>query len=595
MSKKKQKKKLATVTPSVPLIPVFRYRDHWLPLAVLFFFGLILYIQSASFDYVLDDKMVIVQNQFTQKGFDGISDIFKYESFRGFFGEQTDLLEGDRYRPLSIASFAVEQEITGGNKFISHLINILLYALTGLFIFRVLIEIFPSKPGGKWYLTIPFLASMIYLAHPLHTEVVANIKGRDEIFALIGELACLLFSFKYAATSRNRYLLFSFISIFLACLSKEGAITFLAVVPLTMYFFTRLTGWKIFLVTLPVLAGVLFYLAMRLNAIGYLLDDKVVTDLMNNPFYGLNFGQKTATVFYTLLLYLKLHLVPIPLTHDYYPYQVPVMEWNNWQPILSLIIHLVLLFVVIKGWKKKSVWAYCAAFYIITISIVSNLVVSVGTFMNERFVYHASLAFCIAAAFFISQIRDQKLKIGIATLLLLFFSFLTLKRLPDWKNEITLDASAIKNSPNSARSNCFYGVSIWQHVYLKIPAEDIPRKLAVLDSIKPYFEKSISIIPNYSAAQTMRAGVAAEYHKINNNYDSLIRVYESINLSGVNEPFVVTYLDYVNKNVRSKGDAEKLLAFYRRMKAYYPVNHPLHSQYRVFEETISPSVQSLPQ
>ena len=312
---------------AVPAIPKFHFAAHRLPVLIILLFAFALYCQSISYDYVLDDKMVITQNQFTQQGIKGIGDIFKYESFRGYFGEQTTLLEGDRYRPLSIASFAVEKSITGGNKTISHLLNVLLYALTGLLLYRVLFQLFPQRKDEKWYLTIPFLATVFYLAHPLHVEVVANVKGRDEILALLGELACLYFSFKYISRNKNRYLLLSFLSIFLAMLSKEGAITFLAVVPLTIHFFTAAGNWKKFIVSLPVAAAFFCYVLMRLNAIGYLVDDKEVTDLMNNPFYGLSYSEKTATIFYTLLQYIKLHFVPYPLTHDYYPYQVRLLYW----------------------------------------------------------------------------------------------------------------------------------------------------------------------------------------------------------------------------------------------------------------------------
>src|SRR5678816_2407002 len=104
---------------------------------------------------------------------------------------------------------------------------------------------------------------------------------------------------------------------------------------------------------------------------------------MNNPFYGMSFGEKMATVFYTLLLYLKLLVYPHPLTHDYYPYHIHMMHWTDWAPILSLLLHSVFIVVMVKGWKKKTTWSYSIAFYLVTLSIVSNLVISVGTFMNE--------------------------------------------------------------------------------------------------------------------------------------------------------------------------------------------------------------------
>ena len=387
------------------------FKDNYKPLLVIILLAVSLYVQSIGFDYVLDDTMVITKNQFTQKGVDGISDIFKYESFRGYFGEKKQLLEGDRYRPLSIATFAVEQSLFGGNKSVSHFINIGLYALTGIILFRVLFSMFPfgEKAREKWYWTAPFIISILFIAHPLHVEVVANIKGRDEIIAFLGEMACLYYTFQYLNKNKIQYLIASFLTFLIGILSKESAITFLAIVPLTAHFFTKATVIEKLKVTLPIIAATGVYLFLRFKAIGYLLGEKEITDVMNNPFYGMSSGDKMATIFYTLLLYLKLHIFPHPLTHDYYPYQIPKMSWRDWQPIASLLLYLMLVFIVLKDifTKKKIIWAYATAYYLITLSIISNVFVSVGTFMNERFVYHSSLGFCMALGYFLSEKMDD--------------------------------------------------------------------------------------------------------------------------------------------------------------------------------------------
>ena len=76
----------------------------------------LLYGNTISFDYALDDLIVIRNNSFTQKGFRGIKEIFSYDSFTGFYGKEKKLVEGGRYRPLSIASFdMISEELRGGN------------------------------------------------------------------------------------------------------------------------------------------------------------------------------------------------------------------------------------------------------------------------------------------------------------------------------------------------------------------------------------------------------------------------------------------------------------------------------------------------
>ncbi len=576
------------------------FKQNWLPIAIIVFFSIALYIQTVTFDYTLDDTMVIVKNKFTQRGFSGIGDIFKYESFRGYFGEQKQLLEGDRYRPLSIATFAAEQSLFGGNKAVSHFINILLYALTGVLLFRVLLfmqeaqapqppkgelraspiesseAVSPFGGWGAW--AMAWAAALLFIVHPLHVEVVANIKGRDDIIALLGEMTAIYFTFKYLNNNKLQYLIYSFLSFSIGILSKESAITFILIIPLTTHFFTNSTFSQKVKVTLPIIAATIFYLLLRINAIGYLLSGKEITDLMNNPFYGMTFGEKTATIFYTLLMYLKLHIFPHPLTHDYYPYQIPKMAWSDWQVLLSLAVHIGLLAVILRGWKKRSIYAYAATFYLVTLSIVSNLFVSVGTFMNERFAYHASLGFCIAVAYFLNKKSlntegGKKIAIAIFALLVLGFSAKTLMRIPDWYSGNTLNNAAIKYSSNSARANCFYAVSMWENTYNQLPKETLEtRKRQVLDSMKFYFDKSVTILPKYGAAQKMRAAVASEYHKLDGNVEPLIKVFDEVNRSGTYDAYVVDYLKYAHTKVKTKADAEKLAAFYTSMIAFYKQN-----------------------
>ncbi|MEM1120739.1 MAG: tetratricopeptide repeat protein, partial [Bacteroidota bacterium] len=214
-----------------------------------------LYAYSATFEYVLDDQIVLTNNTFTKKGFDGIYDIMTKESFVGRFGEQKNLVTGARYRPLSIVTFAMEYQFFGANSVISHSINVLLYALLGLLLFRILSLFFPLSEEKAWYFSVPFLATLLFVVHPIHTEVVANVKGRDEIMTLLGALGALYGSYKFVFTKKSVFLFFSFCTFFLALLSKENALTFLAVIPLSLYFFTETSFKKIGITLLPLLTA----------------------------------------------------------------------------------------------------------------------------------------------------------------------------------------------------------------------------------------------------------------------------------------------------------------------------------------------------
>jgi hypothetical protein len=499
----KTKSKSAVYT-SLDFSPGF-WRRKWKEALIIPVLAFGLYWMCLPYGYVLDDQIVITDNKFTQKGVDGIWEILSTESFTGYFGSQKDLVAGARYRPLSIVSFAIEQSIFGDNPFIRHFINILLYGLCGLLIFRIFSILLPAKQPTPWLLSIPFLAAGLYILHPVHSEVVANIKGRDEIMTAIGALGALYFALRYLPTQNKLNLLASGVSMFLGLMSKENAITFLAVIPLTMYFFTKASTRDYWLALAPSLLAALLYMIIRTNVIGYILDSgKEITDLMNDPFLEMNGIEKLATIIYTLGEYLRLLVFPHPLTHDYYPYHIPIMNFGKPGTLISLAIYIGLAYLFFKLWKSKSIYAWSIGFFVITISIVSNLVFPVGTFMNERFIFIPSIAFALVCAYalinhgwFSEKPWLRWGSVGIIILLSGAYIFKTYTRIPAWKDALSLNGSAAVVSPNSARSNCFMATALYELGRDSMNAE---QKIELYKEAEFYADRSLKIYPTYLSA-----------------------------------------------------------------------------------------------
>ncbi len=583
MAKKKRKKPIPKSTASTSVAtpiekkPVFKKRKEglgliftekfWIknliPSLILFVLAFGLYISSVGFEYVLDDQIVLSKNNFVKKGLGGIKDILTTESMTGYFGEQKNLIVGGRYRPLSIVTFAIEYEFFGANSKVSHFINVLLYGLTGLLLFRVLSILFPVKNDRQWYLSMPFIATLLFVLHPIHSEVVANVKGRDEIMTLMGSLAAMYYSLKYVKTDKIHLLILSMITFFLALLAKENALTFIAVIPFSIYFFSNTSFKKIAIVTIPlILVGVAF-IGLRTGIIGYLLDSgKEVTDLMNNPFAEMNGSQKYATIIYTLLVYLKLLIFPVQLTHDYYPYHIPIMSWGDWRVILSLIVHFGLGVIALLGLKKKSVFSYAIIFYLATLSITSNLPFTVGTFMNERFVYISSIGFCVALAYLLLE-KLPLLKpdlpamkmfgYGLIGLFCVGFMAKTIMRVPAWATPLSLNTAAIKVSKNSARANCFVGTAIFENYKVE---QDQTKKQEMLKDINYYINRSLEINPRYGSALTMKGGLIAEDYRFNRDINQLLTGFEKVLKIKRNHSFIEQYIEYLI----SKGSHDTAVA-----------------------------------
>lgn len=510
------------------------------------------YWQTTGFDFVLDDKMVITENKYVQKGLSGLKEIFVHDSMAGYLGENPNLLAGGRYRPLSLAFFAVLFEFFGQDKFIFHLVNIFTYllcCLTAWSVLKILLKERYNQPEFRFSL---FAAILLFAIHPLHTEVVSNIKGLDEILSLIFAMAGFWAIIKFYDSARIFYMVSGLLSLLLSFLAKESSLPFVAVIPLSLSFFRNFSLKKAFLVFTLMLIPAAFYFIIRYQALGYFISGKVnITGLMNAPYNEAGFTEKYGTIAFTILLYIKLLFFPHPLTHDYYPWQVPLTEIHHPRAILSVFVIAFLLYIAIRQLKKKSLLSFSVLYFFVTVSIVSNVFINVGTLMNERFLFLPSLAF----SFFIiwgisalSQIRMNWLTYAVLLMFLAGFSWKTAERIPDWKSMKALDSADVKISKNSARANLFYAVNLYEEIQKE---DSVGIKAAKTKEGLIYINRSLEIYPEYSDALKMKAGFAAEEYKLDRDAGKLLKAFTEI-IKVRQVPYVDEFLNWLNPRVERK-------------------------------------------
>ena len=573
-------KKETSPTPIPPPIKGLTRIQKLLALLVLLGLCFILYGKSISYGYVLDDKLVYTDNKFTKAGMEGIGPLLSTESFTGYFGDQKNLVQGSRYRPLSLISFNIEHQIFGISSSVSHAINILLYAICGWICFLCLARLF-KEDNVKVFLGLAFVTALIFILHPLHVEAVANVKGRDEILSLLLSMLTFYGILKYVDYNKLIWLLLGGLYYFLGLLAKENTLTFLAIIPFGLILFRPAQKKKLLIATTILLLLSLAYIALRYSVIGFLLGDAPSNDLMNNSFAGMNGAQKYATIFYTLLEYLRLNVFPHPLTHDYYPYHIPKMEFSDWQVWFSILLHLILAGVALIYWKKHKVITFAIGFYFAAISIVSNIVISIGTFMNERFAFSASLGACLLMAYLIKNIGASTntfnlKKSGVILLpLIIFYSYKTFLRVPAWENELALNTAAIKVSKNSARANSFMATALFNKFKTTTDPQEQQR---LLDQAGPYAKKSVEIHGVYYNGNLMRIGVASEQHKRNRDTKALLDEFLEVIQYRPDVDFIKTYLEYINP----REDKNVMLNFYKKAAGDILINETQKYDWAVF-------------
>lgn len=507
------------------------FPENKLPLLIIFGLAFLLYGNTLMNGYAIDDSVTNLDNKFVAKGFAGIPDILSHDTFTGKTGKKLVIVAGSRYRPLSVVTFAMEHAIFGYNPMVGHLVNLLLYGLTGCLIFLLLSRLLRKHDPPRWYLSIPFITAVLFLLHPVHTEVVANIKGRDEILALIGSLLALIYTIRYLETSQVKYLVFTAIAFFLGLMSKENTITFLAIIPLTVYVFTKYDLKKNLAAFAPIGITAVLYLALRQAIVGG-GGDSMTDSLINNPFMGATIAEHYGTICYTFGQYLRLLFFPHPLTYDYYPYHIGLTGFGL-VSILSLLLYIGLAVYALLKLPSKSVVAYGILFYLITFSIVSNVFFSIGVFMGERFLYFPSLGFCLVIAwllteelsrFFPSKEKQIPALIAIIGLTTVLFAGKTILRNFDWKDNFTLVSRDIQVSGNSTKCNYALG-----ELYLKqaLDEKDKAIKDQKLRKAIPLLEKAIEIYPGYKSAHSKLADThyyLGDFRKSINANINLVRI-----------------------------------------------------------------------
>ncbi|MEO8150047.1 MAG: glycosyltransferase family 39 protein [Bacteroidia bacterium] len=467
-------------------------------------------------DYALDDFIVLVKNSYVQSGFAGIGKILGQDTFAGMTEGNIMVLAGGRYRPLSLVTFAIEHQLFGNSPFLSHCINLLLYAFSGIVLFRLLKRVLINNDS------LSICITLLFMALPIHSEAIINIKARDDIMCFLFFLLSLDYLFIYQQSHKKSHIGWSYVFFFFSLLSKETAITFVAIIPLTLYFFTSQPFQKIGKSLFPYFLISLFFITLRYLATKN-NSGTISNDLFNNPFMLMNTTQHYATVFLSWLIYLRLTFLPIHLSYDYNFNQIPATDFGDWRVMLSITIHVVMLAAALLLLKRKSFYSFGILFYFITFSILSNLFFSIGAPLAERFMYIPSLGICIVVVklfFDASEILSRSVSektlsnIGYCLLgaVIVLSCYRNIVRCFDWKDNHTLFIADVKSVPQNSKANLNAGLS-----YTEM-AKDLksPVKEQMLDSAKKYLLKGIEIYPKFSDGY-LNMGVIYSWL---NNFDS---------------------------------------------------------------------------
>ncbi|HRI59336.1 MAG TPA: hypothetical protein PK228_06425, partial [Saprospiraceae bacterium] len=146
------------------------FKNTLLQSVLIFAFAFLLYANTFSHGFVLDDSIVITDNMFTKKGAEGIPGILSKDTFFGYFKVEgkAELVMGGRYRPLTLVLFALVYQLFGESTFVFHLLTVLLFATTCVVLYRTLLLLFRPRFGEDYTVLLAWMSAVLFAAHPIH-------------------------------------------------------------------------------------------------------------------------------------------------------------------------------------------------------------------------------------------------------------------------------------------------------------------------------------------------------------------------------------------------------------------------------------------
>ena len=455
---------------------------RWLPVALLVFVCIVVYLNSLPNGFVFDDYAVIIENKYLKLPGINFASFFNHSYFNIAGGEAS-------YRPLATLSYYLIYAIAGLNPFFYHLLSVILHIVNVVLVYLLFNLILKHRFTA-------LIAGLLFACHPALTEAVDCISYNEDLLAAVFFLLAFLYYLKSSTNGLISNIISYGLSLFfflLGLLSKEMAITLPAIILLYDVSLKNGVDKKSFSLQLILknikvrglfyggyLAVSLLYLSIRFFVL-YHPQESI------KPFYG-NLFERIIFLPAHIFSFIKLAFFPFNLTADYvfsYPHHFfAASNLIGFLFVAGLAVWSVFIFKYSRGIFFGIWW------FFITLFPVYNIIPIYNPFA-ERFLYIPLIGYCLLVAMAFNTLMNKRLSetvpvkvlSSVAIIALLsFYAMITIARNLDWKDSLTLWSKTVITSPDSSIA----------HGSLGRAYQDLGR---LEEAIREY-KKAIEIFPN---------------------------------------------------------------------------------------------------
>jgi tetratricopeptide (TPR) repeat protein len=395
-----------------------------LPYLIIIVFGFLLYYQTLSFSFTyLDDNKLILDNQINLNESSLLkiftSDVFLAGADNSFY-----------YRPLLNLSFLLDLKLGSTLPFFFHFTNLFLHLIATCLVFFIFKKYFFSKNTA-------FFLSAIFLTHPVLVQAVAWIPGRNDSLLTIFILSSFVLFLDFLRTDKIKYFWWHLIFFLLALFTKETAI-FLPLLLVAYYFlfdykFIDDKKDNFLIIGVSWFSAAFIWFLFKKVAI---LTHSSLTDLLLSGWHN------------ALGLFVYLGKIIIPFNLSVYP---TINQSTFWFSLITILIIIVAVYYTIRFNYKNIAFGLLWFFVFLLPSFLSPNPETVFSFFEHRlYLPIFGLLICAAELYPLKDLNWTKKNISIASLVIIFFSLLTMWHTSDFSDRLSFWKAAVSSSPNSA-------------------------------------------------------------------------------------------------------------------------------------------------
>lgn len=335
------------------------------------------------------------------------------------------------YRPVLILSFFLDFILSGNSTapFFYHLTNILFHIGCTLSLFYLLRNYFMSKKAAAAW-------SLIFACHPVLTQAVAWVPGRNDVLLCLFTLLSFIFFIKFVKRENALYFILTIIFWTIALFTKENALFLPLIFAAYIYLINRNNAFQsknsiykyAFMALLFIILSVIYSKLRIINTGDILPSIPYISIIKEMP-------KILCTYIGKIILPFNLSVVAyIPDTKLIYGV------------ISSAIIVLICFIVKIKDLK---VFAFGIIWFVI---FLTPALIPLNTVMLEHRIYLPLIGLLISfnQLYFplLASKISSKIKITFFILYIIFLSFLTLKHSDSFKSPVIFWEAAAAQSPS---------------------------------------------------------------------------------------------------------------------------------------------------